>query len=275
VSDGVFFWWLFLCVASVVNVLAWSASAVMLGRHQHRLGADVYRWRRIQLWLSAGYVFGCAFRSLLPVYDVPRICLFDTGLSSALVGRTVATVAELCFAAQWALLLREVSGATGSRTGIRASAVMVPMIAIAETFSWYSVLTTSNFGHVVEETIWGSIAVLLVISFLKVRPHCDAALRPMLTVSCIGGVVYVAFMFLVDVPMYWSRWLADEAAGRSYLSLAEGLLDASRCGRESQDWAIWKSEIPWMSLYFSIAVWFSIALVHLPGRVMRPADVRR
>src|SRR5512138_720590 len=28
------------------------------------------------------------------------------------------------------------------------------------------------------------------------------------------GLIYVAFMFGVDVPMYWSCWLADEASGR-------------------------------------------------------------
>jgi len=34
-------------------------------------------------------------------------------------------------------------------------------------------------------------------------------------------------MFLVDVPMYWARWLADEAQGRGSLSLAQGLVDTS------------------------------------------------
>ena len=47
------------------------------------------------LLLCAAYVFGCAFRSLLPRADVQRICLFDTWLSSVAVGRSVATVAEV------------------------------------------------------------------------------------------------------------------------------------------------------------------------------------
>ena len=57
----------------------------------------------LMLLLCAAYVFGCAFRSFLPRADVQRICLFDTWLSSVMVGRTVATVAEVAFAAQWAL----------------------------------------------------------------------------------------------------------------------------------------------------------------------------
>ena len=47
------------------------------------------------LLLCAAYVFGCAFRSFLPRADVQRICLFDTWLSSVVVGRSVATLAEL------------------------------------------------------------------------------------------------------------------------------------------------------------------------------------
>jgi hypothetical protein len=71
-------------------------------------------------------------------------------------------------------------------------------------------------------------------------------------------------MFLVDVPMYWSRWLADEASGRAYLSAMQGLLDVSQRWVVSHRWEIWKTEVVWMSLYFSVAVWFSIALVHAP-----------
>jgi len=37
--------------------------------------------------------------------DVQRITLVESWLSSVLVGRTVATKAELCFASQWANLL--------------------------------------------------------------------------------------------------------------------------------------------------------------------------
>ena len=72
-------------------------------------------------------------------------------------------------------------------------------------------------------------------------------------------------MFLVDVPMYWSRWLADEAIGRSYMSLEQGVLDVAGRWKVSHAWQDWQSEIAWMSLYFSAAVWLSIALIHAPG----------
>jgi hypothetical protein len=60
---------------------------------------DVCVMSPLMLFLSAAYVFACAFRSFLPRADIQRICLFDTWLSSVTVGRSVATVAEICFTA--------------------------------------------------------------------------------------------------------------------------------------------------------------------------------
>jgi hypothetical protein len=264
-ATEVFVWWFLLCVVSALNVLALSYSARLLWQKQGVMPADVYASRRLQLILSAGYVLGCAYRSALPVFDVQRICLFDSWLSSVMVGRSVATVAELCFVTQWALLMREISNATHSRPGRLASLAVLPLIAIAETCSWYSVLTTSNIGHVIEESLWGVSAALLVVSLLSLWPRASARLRPMLLLMCLTGMAYVAFMFLVDVPMYWSRWLADEASGRHYLSLSQGVMDTSGRWVVSQQWHSWKSEVVWMSLYFSIAVWLSIAFIHTPA----------
>jgi hypothetical protein len=263
-SADVFWWWFFLCSIAGFNILAWILSAAALERRQSTLNPEDYDLRRVQLFLSAGYVLGCAFRSALPVYDIQRFCLFDTWLSSVIVGRSVATFAELCFAAQWALLLRAISRATGSGVGHVTSVVVVPLIAVAELCSWYSVLTTSNIGHVLEESIWAVSAGLMVTSLLWIWPRASASMRPLLAAWCVAGIAYVAFMFLVDVPMYWARWLADEASGRHYLSLTQGLLDVSGRWVVSHRWQDWQHEIAWMSLYFSVAVWLSIALIHAP-----------
>src|ERR1700687_1566486 len=136
-SVGVVSWWSLLCAVGALNVLAWSISAVALNRRRAIIAAEAFTVRRLQLRLSAVYVFGCAFRSVLPVFDGPRICLFNSWLSSVVVGRSVATCAELCFVAQWAVMLRETSRATGSVVGKIASLAVVPLIAVAEACSWY------------------------------------------------------------------------------------------------------------------------------------------
>lgn len=96
-SNPVSIWWGCLLLVSSINVILWLAVARHLLKKNLRL--------EVLACLSAVYVFGCAFRAVLPRADVQRICLFDNWLSSVLVGRSIATVAEVCFAAQWAVVL--------------------------------------------------------------------------------------------------------------------------------------------------------------------------
>lgn len=263
-------WWTLLRGIAVFNLLAWSGAAWLLWRRRALWPRQAWATRRCVLLLSAGYVIGCAWRSWWPVYDVPRIVMVDSFWSSVVVGRSVATVAELCFVAQWALLLREAARDAGSRFGAVVAAALLPMIAVAELFSWYSVLTTSNIGHVVEESLWGLAAALVVASLLRLWSQVEGRRRPLLALWCAAGAAYVVYMFGVDVPMYWARWLTDELHGRGTLSLMQGLADVSARWVVSHRWEDWRSEAAWMTAYFSIAVWLSIGMVLAPR--LRPHD---
>ena len=263
-------WWAALRAVSAFNVLAWMAAALWIWRLRSTLPADDFASRRLQLLLCAGYVFGCAWRSLLPVFDVQRMVLVDSWWSSVIVGRSVATLAELCFVAQWALLLRDTARATGSRFAAVVAHLLLPLIVIAETFSWHAVLTTSNLGHAIEESLWGLCAALLALSLLAIWPRVAPSRRPLLAFWCAAAAVYVAYMFAVDVPMYWARWVADEAQGRIYFGVLQGAIDASTRWTVTHSWDVWKTEVTWMTLYFSLAVWMSIALVHLPRLRLTP-----
>jgi hypothetical protein len=261
-SRAVAWWHGLLCVIAGLNITLWLLSALAITRAHGVAHADSDLACRLQLLLSAAYVLGCAFRSALPVYDIPRLVLVDTRLSSVFVGRSVATVAELCFAAQWALILHGVAWLSGSTFGQTAAWTLVPLILLAEGFSWHAVLTTAQRGHVFENSLWGLSAALVIASLLAIGPQRLEALYPPMIAWCVGGALYVAFIFFLDVPMYWSRWLADQARHRRYFSLAQGLADVRSRGTVSYRWGDWKSEVLWMSLYFTFGVWSSIALVY-------------
>ena len=253
-------WQALLRANAVLSLAFLFATAAAIARQ--RAGNEA-TW--LQLALSAVYVLGCVFRSLVPVYDGPRIVLVDSPLSSVMVGRSVATVAELCFAAQWALMLHAVAFLDGSPLTQAASLAIVPLIVLAEACSWYAVLTTRQRGHAIENSLWGLSAALMVAGLLVIGPHRMTDLYPPSIAWCIGGSAYVAFIFFVDVPMYWSRWLADEASGRRYLGITQGLADIRRRRIVSNRWEDWKSEMLWMSLYFTLGVWSSLALVYASG----------
>src|SRR5262249_7800697 len=148
---------------------------------------SVYLFQRWQLLLSAAYVFGCGFRSILPRADVQRMGLMDSWISSVLVGRSVATVAELCFVAQWALLLHKISRNTGFRSGVVLAWLLVPMIVVAEVCSWHAVLTTCYLGHVFEESLWALSASLLLVSCVALWSRCGSSGRPFLAAAMVLG----------------------------------------------------------------------------------------
>lgn len=220
--------------------------------------------RRLQLLLSAPFVFGCAFRSIFPRADVQRICLIDSWLSSVAVGRTVATLAELSFAAQCALLLRVLAVEARNPVALGISRMIVPLIAIAETFSWYAVITTNYIGNTIEESTWGLVAMLLIAGLAMVRARLLGSIRAFVGQAIWICAGYVVFMFTIDVPMYFGRWRSDTAAGTRYLPLAEGIRDAATRWVVTFRIEDWRWEMLWMSLYFSFGVWISVSLIRAP-----------
>ena len=257
-----------LCLVAAFNLVAWFLAVAALKKARPGLDAQSYAARRLQLVFCAAYVFGCAFRSVFLVFDIPRMVLTDSWVSSVAVGRSVATVAELCFAVQWALFLLQTARATGSRFVRSASMAVVPMIAVAEGCSWYAVLTTDNIGHVTENSLWGLTAALVLSSMAAVRADWRPERRRVLLTWCMTGAAYVAFIFLADVPSYWLRWITDQEGGRHYLTIAQGLHDVSTRWVVSYRWTDWRSEVTWMSLYFSVGVWVSISLTFVSAQAV-------
>src|SRR6478752_9857667 len=156
-SNPLALWWAILTLVSVTNIAVWFFLYRAL--HKPTAGSGI----ELMLLLCAAYVFGCAFRSVLPRADVQRICLFDTWLSSVVVGRSVATAAEICFALQWALVLHQLARLAKSDTAQNISILIVPLILVAECCSWYSVITTSYLGNTIENSIWAVTCLLIAI----------------------------------------------------------------------------------------------------------------
>ena len=177
-----------------------------------------------------------------------------------MIGRSVATVAEVCFAAQWAIVLHQLGTMTGADTTLNAAWAIVPLILIAQCFSWHAVLTKKYFSHAIENSIWALAFFIVAVGLCRLLPEFDGVVRVALVVAIIGIAGYLAFLSTIDVPMYVTRWRADVANGSRPLSPLEGLRDATFRWVVTHDLAEWKDEIAWMSLYFSAAVWASLAL---------------
>jgi hypothetical protein len=250
-----------LFMFAIVNVAAWLWAKQRLQLRVAVLPAKVFATRSALLGLSAVYVAGCAFRSALPMLDVQRFCLHDSVLSRIAVGRGVATIAELAFVAQWALLLREAAGSEARPFVRQAALALLPLGVAAETASWLGVMTRDNLLHALENSLWTFGAALILVALVALLDGADERRRRTIGFGIAAVGVYLVFMVAVDVPMYLQRW---HASGETVVPLAVGLGELLRRCTPMPVVAAWREDMPWLTLYFSAGVWLSIALVDAP-----------
>jgi hypothetical protein len=273
-------WWASISIISIGNIFA-----LLTILSKNPVNKSTYtKSMRI---LAGFYVVGCAFRSFLPRVDAERLCFYDSPLSAITIGRTVATIAELAFFAQLSLVFHQLSHEFVLHRGRAARDVFIQIvesmagltfvgIMIAELASWAGVLTTNHLWHCVEESLWMYCVMALTICAailiwkwkqVDLDQEKQNPTKPwMLLYSfLICGPVYCLYMYLVDVPMYYQRWLQGQAQNVQYLSLAQGWASASRCHLVSQDFDLWLPDMIWMGAYFSVCVWGSLWLMRAPS----------
>ena len=258
-SNPVALWWSFLVAVSALNFVLLLGLRACYRANPFGAPKAIFAIEPLA-FLSAVYVAGCAFRSILPRADVQRICLFNTWLSSVLVGRSIATAAELCFAIQWAIVIYELGRITHSDTAKNISRLIVPLIALAEACSWYAVISTNFLGNVLENSLWTVAFTLVAIALARLAMSFRGIARWIIAATAAGAAGYVLFMTTVDVPMYVQRWQAELADGGHLLGLFSGLQDLASRWVVTHSFTQWHNEILWMSLYFSVAVWASLLL---------------
>ena len=250
-------WWSVLASIASFNCLLWAYTYNSLLDSD-----DLSSYTQRHLFLSGIYTVVCAYRSILPRIDLERTCLFDTQWSSIFLGRASATIAEISFAAQLALLLHEWSTRYDHVLSYWFSYLIVPLLTTAQGCCWYGLLSQNHLAHAVEESIWamtvGGMCVLFVPFILYESGH--VVWQALLGV--LMSVVYCTFMITVDVPMYLTRWRENEKM-RGKKNILYSVKDSWRRRVVTKDWNVWKPEVAWLTGYFSCAVWTSIALCHV------------
>ena len=80
----------------------------------------------------------------------------------------------------------------------------------------------------------------------------DGSLRAMLIACFLIYGVGAGLMMAFDVRMYVRRWRLRTDDPR--LTLATGWHDSRSRRHQTIAWEVWREEVPWMTLYFSIGV---------------------
>ncbi len=169
----------------------------------------------------------------------------------------------------------------GSDAAVTVAWAVVPLIAVAQCCSWYGVLTTNYLANAIENSIWAVAFLAVGVALCGLLAEFGGLVRLTLIVTIAGIAAYLLFLIAVDVPMYLTRWQYGLADGGKGLGPLEGLRDACTRWVVTHDIAHWREEIAWMSLYFTAAVWASLALCllyllgdHLPQYRTEPATAR-
>lgn len=279
---AVWAWWAFMTTAALTNAALWLRSRGSKYTADDRPeSAKDLAYRSTMTACSFMYAFACGTRSVWLRKDVERVCFFAAAVNWPVVGRSLATAAEIAFSWQLAAGVRRLADDCRAFRESKAlygftravTAVTVPAITFAQCCCWQGVVTTQNLAHAVEETIWAVVVALLTVCCIGLALHLpkdapkgttaraeakmlsDARLFTRVFVA--GGVCYVAFMVTVDVPMYIAR---AAASTKPILGWADGLAELSSCVTYDRTLDTWAHDIPWMSGYFTLAVWLSIWL---------------
>ena len=190
-----------------------------------------------------------------------RLCLWDSPFSSVFLGRAVATIAELCFASQCALLLFKLSYSSDASIVRTIGLTLLPIILVAELACWYAVITLNHIGHAIEELLWSIMVALVAAGFVIYSQQSGGGLPLWIVIGLIACAGTTALIMFVDIPLYIARWRAGKRAGFRYLRIRDGLKDAFLRRQVTHASEDWRNEVLWMSLYFSAGVWLSLGIV--------------
>ena len=263
-------WHAGLCLVSLVNIYLCRRAIDA----QRRDRPERSRYDRAMAALCVPMTCVCAFRSLFCEDYATRDVWYDSPLNSILLHRLLSVCSELSWIGQVALAFGAVGGdlPSGGAWFKRAAGFLWACIVVAECCSCAGTVTTDRLFFLGEEGSWVvGFTVFLPFALALARriPGDDdswKAARRFARVLAVCVCCYVPWGWLSDVPSNYEAWRKDQAAGKRYFGFWDGLEDAATTRRETRAWDAWGHKLLWMTAYFTLGVWSSIALVSAPRK---------
>ena len=258
-------WWIILFIISIGNT-------TYISKHYSIQDLSPFE-KKISLFAFT-YALICTIRTTFPKKDLDRTCFFDSKLSYPLFGRTIATVAELCYikllVSVFGKILNDINKQNNNISTISSKLLKLifPAIVFAQSCSWFGCLTKNNLWNMTEESLWTlSSMILIVISistynnmFLLDKTSKNESIKTFLLYFIIIALCYVGFMMYIDIPMYFNRWKKHKIPQEKQ-TLMNSIKDMAQCKKITKSYKDWKEDMPWLTGYFTFAVWSAIIIV--------------
>ena len=263
-NEILWIWYVSMCTISIVNMS-------MLIYLYKKIKATTF-YEKIMKSLAIPWTFECGYRCFFPSLYLQRYVFWDTPLNSILIDRTLAFIGEMCWVTQTALALVYVSyDVLGKRTTwIELTGVAAVLVyLVAEFTSYYNTATTNEFYAALEVILDGASYLLMWPASMYLFCKCQGRIfgssgKAYLFVMILLCLIYPAYNFFVDAPMYMERYHEDQRNHKSYFTFWSGLKDAAVRRVPTRQYEDWSQDMGWMTAYFTIGVWSSLLMMYAP-----------
>jgi hypothetical protein len=143
----------------------------------------------------------------------------------------------ICFAIQWAIVLRHLANLTEFGCGQKYLKGRRSADTSTRFCSWYAVMRQLP-GSAIENSLW-AVAFLLIAGAL-LRCCLGSVVSFNLRWIAVAGIAGYRYFCAGRCPMYFNRWQADVTSGKELLGLFAGLHDVSTRWAVTHDIAHWK-----------------------------------
>lgn len=260
-------WNISLTFVSIINI-------IIISYYYINYNVNMNQKHKFMTILVMIYVFVCAIRSIWPREEHGGLCFYNNLISSPLVGRTLATIAELSFALFLVILtnvfLTDSLNITKNNKItylIKSNQILFPLIVLAQICCWIGVITKRAGWNAIEESLWSIFAIgkIMIYSVLIYILNSNKKnkkikfLKILLPILIILYIIYALYMVCVDVPMYVNK----SNKNNKFYNFINGLKELSICRNITHSLKSWQGEIVWMSCYFTFAVWFCMSMLFI------------
>ena len=191
------------------------------------------------------YTIVCAIRAIYPRIDGKCICLKDNFISLPIVGRTLATIAEISVGfivnifTNDLLKMININNKFNYLINFNNLSTILPIIS--QLFCWIGICTKKYYYNAIEETLWGLFGVSKVIIFYYIFKNINNDyIKNISFFGFISSLLYVIYMFIIDVPSYMTKYGIQKNNEKIFYNLKDGLFTLTKC-KESSNIKYWKS----------------------------------
>lgn len=270
-------WWTFLIIISIFNILFISIYAFT-----HTLNTK-------QLILFGfAFIFSivCAIRAFYPTKYTEKTCFLKTKYYTPFVIRILATIAEIVYILLFVYVFIYIINIIKNITRINLNYlkkyiyIVIPIIVLAEVFSWLGSITEYQLWNVSEEILWLITSIMLIVisifilnNIKNIKSTKIKSIYYLLSGIVPLATIFATFLIVVDIPMYVKRWIKGEQLEAKPLqqifnefknkhrkNFDNNIKDFRQCRKVDKSLNTWKEEMPWLTGYFTIGVWSTFVL---------------